>query len=324
MKKLTVFLLVLLAASFALSAAGQSEGGAAAAAEKKPGDYQVVLVVKDLNNPFFVDMKKGGEDAAAKYGVKYTCLAPDKYSVENQIRIMEDLVQQKVDGIVIVPIDGAGIVSGIERANQANIPVFNTNTVALGGKVLGFAGIDHIAIGEALGQYAVDATGGKGKIVILEGTTGASTAQDRLTGVHNIIDKYPGIEVLASTTAKYNRQIGMQVMEDLLVRYPQIDVALCMNDAMALGAKEAVKDAKRTSILIAGADALPEAITAIETGEMAATVDSNGYGQAYVSVELLIRYLLNGEMPPADTKIGTGEAVAITKSNLEKFKASKK
>ena len=324
MKRLLVLALILLAVSSALFAAGQKESAAAESGQKKPEDVHVVLVVKDLNNPFFVDMKRGGEVAAAKYGVKYTCLAPDKYSVEGQIRIMEDLVQQNVDGIVIVPIDGAGIVSGIERANQANIPVFNCNTIALGGKVIGFAGIDHIALGEALGKFAVDSTGGKGKIVIIEGTTGASTAQDRLVGVHNIIDKYPGIEVLASTTAQYNRQTAMRVMEDLLVRFPEIDVVLCMNDAMALGAKEAIKDAKRMGIKVAGVDAIPEAVAAIEADEMAATVDSDGYSQAYVSIELLIRYLLNGEMPPADTKIGTGKAVAITKTNLEQFKASKK
>lgn len=321
MKKLFALLVILALISIPVFAGGQKEE-AEEAGEKAPEDMHVVLVVKDLTNPFFVDMKNGAEDAAEKYGMKYSGLAPEKYSVEMQVRIMEDLVQQQVDGIVIVPIDGAGIISGVEAANEAGIPVMNANTKVQGGEVLGFAGIDHIALGEALGQFAVDHTGGKGKIVILEGTAGASTAQDRLTGMHNILDNYPDIEILESTTAKYNRQMAMQVAEDMLTRFPEIDVMLCANDAMALGAKEAVLDAQR-DIAIAGIDAIPEAVEAVITGEMAATIDSDGYGQAYTAMDLLCKYLTTGEKPPAETKIGSGGASIITADNAEEFQASK-
>ncbi len=315
MKKVLIMLGILIAAA----------GMCFAAAEKESAESDVphvVLIVKDLTNPFFVDMKVGGQAAADAYGVEYTCLAPEKYSVENQIRIMEDLVEQKVDGIVIVPIDGKGIVSGIERANEADIPVMNCNTLAAGGDIIGFAGIDHVSMGVAMGEYFAEKLNGEGKIVIIEGTSGASTSIDRIVGIHSVIDDYPGIEVLASTTAQYNRQQGMQVMEDLLTRFPVIDAALCVNDAMALGAKEAVLDARR-DVMIGGIDAIPEALAAIESGEMECTVDSNGYGQAYVAVELLIKYLLEGEMPPEETKIGTGEAYAISADNLAEFKAMK-
>ncbi len=321
MKRIVLAIAVLLLAGMPLLATGQPEG-AAKAGPKEPGDMQVVLIVKDLTNPFFVDMKKGGAAAAEKWGLQYTCLAPEKYSVENQIRIMEDLIEKRVDGVVIVPIDGKGIVSGIERANEAGIPVFNCNTRAETDNILGFAGIDHVTLGEALGQFAVDHTGGKGKVVILEGTTGASTARDRLEGMHNVLDEHPQIQILASTTAKYNRQMAMQVMEDLLIRFPDIDVVLAANDSMALGAKEAIKDARR-EIAVAGIDAIPEAVDAVVSGDLGATIDSNGYGQAYTAVDLLCEYLVTGAKPPMETKIGTGGAKIVTKANVAAFKASK-
>jgi ribose transport system substrate-binding protein len=216
-----------------------------ALAAKDPKDVHVALVVKDLTNRFFVEMKWGGESAGKQHGIQVTVLAPEKYAVDNQIRIMEDLIQKKVDAIVIVPIDGAGIVSGIERANKARIPVFNLNTLATGGEVIGFAGIDHVQLGRIQGQWAVDTLKGKGNVVILEGTTGASSAIERQQGVTEVLKKAPGMKILASTTAKYNRQQAMKVMEDLLTRFPEIDMVLCANDAMALGAKEAIKDARR-------------------------------------------------------------------------------
>ena len=294
-------------------------GGASFA--KDPKDMQVVLIVKDLVNPFFVELKWGGYAAAKQYGVNYSCLAPEKYSVDNQIRIMEDLIQKKVDAIVLIPIDGKGIVSGIERANKAGVPVFICNTKAQGGQTLGFAGIDHITVGRTIAQYVADRLKGKGKIVILEGTTGASTAIERKEGVMQVLKKYPEIEILESTTAKYNRQMGMKVTEDLLIRFPKIDAILAVNDAMALGAKEAVKEAKRMNeMFIVGGDANPEGLDAIAAGELAGTVDSNAFGQGFVSVDLTCRYLIKGEKPPAQTKIGLGVAKMITKETLPEFK----
>jgi len=291
---------------------------------KDPKDMHIVYIVKDLVNPFFVEMKWGGYAAAKQYGVQYTCLAPERYSVENQIRIMEDAIQQKVDAIIIVPIDGKGIVSAIERANKAGIPVFNCNTKAAGGQVIGFAGIDHVALGEAVGEFTVKKLNGKGQIVILEGTTGASSAQERLQGMHAVLDKYPDIKILASTTAKYNRQMGMKVTEDLLVRFPQIDAILAANDSMALGAKEAAKDAKRLSdMYIIGIDANPEALAAVENGEMTATINGGAFDQGFVATDLTCRYLINNEKPPEDTKVRTGKGEAVTKENIEEYRKFK-
>lgn len=317
-RSVTVCLAALLAAGLAFAGAEKETSGGSV----KASSLQVVMIVKDLSNPQFVDMKNGGAAAAKKYGVQYTALAPEKYSVESQIRIMEDLIEKKVSAIVIVPIDGKGIVSAVERANQAGIPVFACNTVVEGGDLLGFAGIDHVAIGEALGKFAVDYLKGSGQIVILEGTAGASTARDRLQGMHNVLDRNPGITILESTTAKYNRQMAMQVMENMLVRFQKIDAVLCANDAMALGALQAVKDAGR-KIPVAGGDAIPEALDAIESGDLAATVDGDGFGQGYTSVELVCKFLLTGEKPPAVTKLATLGATIITKANLESFRKAK-
>jgi ABC-type sugar transport system substrate-binding protein len=278
------------------------------------------MIVKDMVNPFFIDMKEGGAAACVKYGVDFTCLAPEKYSVELQIRIMEDLVEKQVDGIVLCPIDGAGIVAGVERANKAGIPVMGCNTRILGGETIGFAGIDHVSSGIAMGEYFVDRLGGKGDVIILEGTTGASSSQEMLQGLHQVIDKYPDINVLTSTTAKYNRQMAMQVMEDMLTRFPRIDAVMCLNDSMALGAKEAVAESRR-DIMIGGINALPEALEAVKNGELEVTVDSSGYIQGYVATELACKYLLNGEKPPEETKIGVGKAQAIHAGNIDEFLA---
>ena len=185
-KKL-VLIAVLLMVSVCLFAGGKKESDSG---PKKAEDLHVALIVKNLVNPFFVYMKYGGEAAANKYGVKYTCLAPEVTGdVEAQIRIMEDLIIKGVDAIVVVPIDSKGIVPGIEQANKAGIPVFVSNTRAKGGDVMAFAGIDHVQMAEEIGGWVVKELNGKGKIIEIEGKTGAQSSIDRKTGFENVFFK---------------------------------------------------------------------------------------------------------------------------------------
>jgi ribose transport system substrate-binding protein len=292
-------------------------------AEKDPADIHVALIVKNLVNPFFVYMKYGGQAAANKYGVQFTCLAPEKLGdVEAQIRIMEDLIQKGVDAIVVVPIDSRGIVSGIERANEAGVPVFVSNTRAHGGEIMAFAGIDHVAMAREMGKYVVEKLGGKGKIIELEGKTGAQSSIDRGVGFKEVFSNEPGIKILAKTPADYNKTKAMRVMEDLLVRFPEIDAVVCYNDSMALGAIEAIKIAGRLDeIMVTGTDANKDALESIQKGELTATVDSDPFSQTFVPVEAAIRYLLYGEVPPEEIIVGEGTPTVVDSENIEEFLA---
>ncbi len=292
-------------------------------AKKPASQINVALVLKNLTNPFFVDMKYGGEAAANKYKVKFTCLAPERGDVESQIRNIEDLIQKGVDIIVVVPIDSQGIVSGIERANKANIPIIVANTKANGGQFLSWAGIDSVAQARAMGQYLVRVLKGKGKIVQLEGQTGAQTSIDRKIGFTEVFSKAKGIEVLASTPADYDKATAMKVTEDLLVRFPKIDAVVCFNDSMALGAVEALKAAGRLKeTIVTGCDANQDALDSIRKGELTASVDSDPFSQAFYSVEAAIKYVKDGTVPPKLIVIGQGKATVVDKGNLVKFETS--
>ena len=314
-----VLMMLLVMGSGMVFAQGQQEPK-----EDESDNLHVALIVKNLTNPFFVYMKWGGEAAANKYDVDYTCLAPEQAgSVEGQIRIMEDLIQKGVDAIVVVPIDSRGIVTGIERANDAGVPVLVSNTRALGGDFMAFAGIDHTAMAEEMGRYVVEKLGGKGKIIELEGTTGAQSSIDRGTGFANVFSKEPGIEVLTRTTAEYNKAKAMQVTEDLLVRYDDIDAIVCYNDSMALGAIEALKAAGRLDeVMVTGTDANKDALDSLRRGEMTATVDSNPVAQTFVPVEAAIRYLKFGEVPDKEIIVGDGTPTIVTQDNVEDFEAA--
>ncbi len=310
-----VFVLVLVA----LVAVLITGCGTSKPAEEKPKEkeFEVVLILKNLVNPVWLDMKRGGEAAAEKYGVKLTVLAPLKAdNNEEQIRAIEDSIAKKVDAIVLVPSDSKGIIPGIEKANEAGIPVINVNTKAHGGKTETFIAVENYDAAKKVAEAMAQKLNGQGKVIILEGVPGAQSAMDLQAGTLDGLKAYPGIEVVASQTAKFQRAEAMKVMEDLLQRYPHIDAVLAANDEMALGAIEAIDAAGKTGkILVSGLDANKDAVSAIAEGKMTISCDKRSYEQGYVGVESAVK-LLKGEKLPERIVIDT---VLVDKSNVSEY-----
>ncbi|HHY48031.1 MAG TPA: sugar ABC transporter substrate-binding protein [Firmicutes bacterium] len=288
--------------------------GVAQAAEKP---FEIVIILKNLVNPVWIDMKKGAEDAAARYGAKLTALAPLKAdNNEEQVRAIEDSIIRKVDAIVLIPSDSKGIIPGIEKANKAGIPVINVNTKAHGGKCETFVAVENYDAAFKVADAMAKKLGGQGKVIILEGVPGAQSTMDLNAGTVDALKKYPGIKVVASQTAKFQRAEAMRVMENLLQRYPDIDAVLAANDEMALGAVEAIDAAGKTGkILVSGLDANADAVKAIAEGKLTMSCDKRSYQQGYVGVEMAVKFL-RGEKIPERVVI---ETTLVDKSNVDQY-----
>jgi ribose transport system substrate-binding protein len=286
----------------------------AAAATKR---YKMVFIVKSMDNPFWNMMLEGAQMAAKDLGLEIKGLAPIKpNNVEEQIRQMEDAITAKMDAIIVVPSDSKGIVPGIEKANRAGIPVFTSNTRAFGGKFIGFAGAPNEEAAYLVTKTFLEMTGGKGNAIILEGVPGAQTAIDRKTGIDRAIKEFPNVKVLTSQTGKFSRVEGMRVMENLLQQFPKIDLVLCANDEMALGAIEAIDAAKRLSaIKVSGFDGNNDAIKSISEGRLAITGAQRPDAQAYWSV-LGTYMFLEGYPVPRDIYV---PCPPVDKSNVAEY-----
>ena len=175
--------------------------------------------------------------------MEVTVLAPTKPdNVEEQIRILEDLVTKKVDAVVVAPANTQAIAAGVQKLNAAKIPVVYDNTRGSGGDFVAYIGADNILVGRTMAEEMAKRMGGKGKLLVLEGMPGQQTADDRLKGVKEVLAKNPGIQVI-SQTAKWTLDEGRNVTENTLQRWPDLNAILGIGGEMALGAVEAVKGA---------------------------------------------------------------------------------
>jgi ribose transport system substrate-binding protein len=278
------------------------------------GDAQsstVALVVKTLNNPFFIDMEQGAREEADRLGVQLLVQAPEReIDVEKQMQIVENLIQRGVDAIVLVPSGSREIVPAIVKANGANIPVIVVDTRvdtgalrAAGGRIVTFIGSDNIDGGRIAGEYAAERLKGQGRVAVLEGIPGHETGDSRLRGFREAIAKHPGVTIVASQTANWERDQAFNVAQNILQSHPNVQAIFACNDVMALGAVEAVAAAGRTKdVLIIGFDAQDDARAAIREGRMAATIAQSPREMGRIAVESAHR-VLRGEQVPAEQPV---------------------
>ncbi len=271
----------------------------------------VALVMKTLNSPFFIDMQKGAEDAASRLGANLIAQAAEReLDVEKQMQIVENLIQLKVDAICVTPSGSREIVPAIVKANRAGIPILVVDTRVdaatleeAGGQVATFIGSDNVEGGRIAAKYVVKLLGGEGKVAILEGIPGHETGDSRLSGFHEVVDQIPGIEIVASQTANWERDQGFNVFQNILQSHPEIQALFTCSDLMALGAIEAIAAAGRTGdLILVSFDALPEARAAILQGTINGSVAQYPYDMGKLAVETAYR-LLDGQSIPAEIPV---------------------
>ena len=270
---------------------------------------RIALVLKTLNNPFFLDMERGALEAAERLGVELVVQAAEReLDVEKQLQIIENLIQTRVDALCVTPSGSRESVSAIAKANAANIPFLVVDTrvdaQALGEhRIATFIGSDNYEGGRVAGQSVVDQLGAQAKVAILEGIPGHETGDSRLRGFRDAIEGHPGIEVLTSQPANWERDQGFNVFQNILQAHPEVDTLFACNDLMALGALEAIDAAGRSGeIRVIGFDALEEARAAVAEGRMLATVAQFPGEMGRVAVESAVA-ILNGQTIPEEIPV---------------------
>ncbi len=286
-------------------------------AQKKK--WQIVFHTKNVVNPFWKACAVGAKVSADRWKdeIDMFYAAPTKPdNIEEQIRIMEDWITKKPDAMIFVPVDYVALAPMVQKAVAAGIPIINYNNRMPGSKVVTYVGSNDEQMGYDIARYAFKAVGDKGKVVILDGVPGASTAQDRHRGFMRALRDVKGMELLAAQPANYSRLLGMQVMENMLQRFPAIDIVLAANDEQALGAIEAIDAAGRLAkIKVTGCDANPPGVQSILQGRLFATLGFSGFDQGYISVEATYRFL-KGEKVPQQIIL---PVPVVDKSNAESY-----
>jgi ribose transport system substrate-binding protein len=278
--------MALMTGSMALSA-GQA---------KAADEITIAVFTKNLTNPSYEAFRIAADQIAHATGVRLIHFVPKQPdNVEEQKAMVEQVLKDRPDAVIFIPVDDVAMIPSVEELNEAKIPVILVSN-PLPGHFVTYVGADDYEIGYREAHYLFDTLGGKGKVVVIEGTPAAATNRERVRGYKRAVAEYPGIEVLGSGNGNYQQPDAKRVMEKFLAAYPQIDAVLSANDGMALGALEALKEAGRTSIVI-GINGILPAVKQIETGAILASVDFNMFKIGCTATRAAVRYLKREPLP---------------------------
>ena len=262
------------------------------------GEVTIGSILKNNANEAWLTMADGMEKAAEDYGISIDIQATrTETDTAGQLSIAETMLANEYDSLVLSPLTKDNLNSAVQTALGNDTPVVNMNCEYIA-QCDTFVGGIQIEIGRKSADYIAEKIGEKGKVAILEGVSGTFTSIQRVNGFLEGMEKYPDIEIVASQTADYEVEKGMDVASNILTQTPDIDAFYCCNDNMALGAVEALRSVNKVGeVIVVGVDGTGDAYASIKKGEMTATVDQFLFDNGYAAVEVALRIMGGQELP---------------------------
>lgn len=288
--------------------------------EKKRSN-KIAVVISTLNNPWFVVLGESAAARARELGYEAQIFDSQNNSAK-EAEHFDNIIAMGYDAILFNPTDSDGSVLNVKRAKEAGIPTFcmdreiNSRDAATT-QLLS----DNFTGCVKLGQYFVRQMNKKGNYVEILGLVGDNNTWNRSKGFHCVVDEFPELKMVAQQNADFDRNKAMDVMETIMQANPNIDAVFCGNDAMALGAYQAVLAAgKADKVKIFGFDGSDDAVKAIADGKISATVMQFPVQMSRTSADLADQYIKGKRDFKSKTPV---EVVLVTSENVSKYQSAK-
>lgn len=310
-----------LVAALVFTAVAISDAGAADTAKK----IKIVSTTQNISDGYWAEWHEGGKESAAALGFEYQMLSADDNETK-QLSDLEAAIVSGVDALVVMPMNNAVLPSIVELAEANKVLI-----VTMWDKPADVDPDDyeywvaHVTQDTVKQGYDNAATlfkglGGKGGVVVLDGTYGTEAADLRMKGRMQALEEFPDIRILGTQNGEYNRVKSMSIMEDFLASFgDDIDGVWGGTDEMGLAAAEVVKNAGLSSkIKISGIDTVADAVEAILNGEMYCTLGGDGKGMHGTGCMIAFD-AVNGVRPAKGQKIVYWNPAIVTAENVKEY-----
>jgi inositol transport system substrate-binding protein len=282
-----------------------------------PGARPPVVGVSLLNlsSEFIVLLERALRDKAQELGVRLI-INDAQRSAERQVQQVENFIAQRVDAIVLNPCEVEASSPAVEKARAAGIPVVNVNSETRAAPTA-FVGSRDEESAELAMEYIARRLGGRGNVVMMHGFLGQAAQIRRDRGARAVLARYPELKLLADQTAEWDRAKAVALMENWIQAHgTNLHAVFAQNDEMAMGAVLALERARlKDRVVVAGVDAIADALQAVRAGRLDATVFQDARGQAGTALETAVK-ILRGQ--PYEREVFIPFRL-VTRDNVEAF-----
>jgi ABC-type sugar transport system substrate-binding protein len=278
---------------------------------------KIAVVVSTLNNPWFVVLGETAKARAIELGYDAT-IFDSQNDTAKEASNFENIIASGYKAILFNPTDANGSVANVQKAKAAGIPVFcidreinSTNAATCQMLSDSYSGC------VKLGQYFVKTVGKEGEYAEIIGLVGDNNTWNRSKGFHSVVDRYPGLKMVAQQSGEFDRAKGLEVMESILQAHPDIKAVFCGNDAMAMGAYQAlVTSGKAGQVKVFGFDGADDVVKLIAEGKIEATGMQFPKLMARKSAEYADAYIKGKRDFPQKVPV---PVELVTQENVSKF-----
>jgi ribose transport system substrate-binding protein len=250
------------------------------------------------DNPFYIAMLRGIRARAQELGWEVATVSANEDKLK-QINGVQDLVARGVKGVLISPIDAVGVNAAYDAAAAAKIPIVSVARGSASPNQTIHVAMDEKQIGRDIAEWTAKKLGGKGKVALLLGPSGAPTFRNLGDGYAEAMARHPGIQIVVKHDGPLTRERGVRQTEDALVAHPDLAAIYTANDDVALGAVQAVNASNRKGqTLVTGMNGVPPALRAVKEGNLAMTVELNPADWGRLGVDVLATYLKGDKVEP--------------------------
>lgn len=265
------------------------------------------FIPKALENEFWQMVDDGIQEEVDKmneagFDVTLDTVSPQgETDYEGQLSIMTDMVNKGYDAIIVGPITDSNCVPGIERAQEAGIPVIPVWVEFKDDPYVNICvGSNAYAEGQAAAEYFAEKIGDEGgQVAVITGIASNPITPERTNGFSEYFEKNDlNIEVVDVQNGDWDRSKAKDVADTMLKAYPDLKGIYCNNDTMAMGVVEAVRGAdKMDEVIVGGTDAISEALTSIKEGDLDYTTNNFPHYVGKIALVEAIRTLAGENLP---------------------------
>jgi len=277
----------------------------------------IAVIPKGVSHSFWLAVKAGADAAGKDLNTKIIWKgAAQETDYSGQINIVEDMINQRVDGIVLAPSHGDSLVPIVKRAQDAGIPVTIFDSGISTQNYLSYVSTDNRQGGVVAAKRMAEKLGGKGKVAILGVKKGSVSTDEREEGFRDTIQKdYPGIKLVPIIYyGEANAAKSLAVTEDVLTSNPDLTGLFASNESSTVGAVRAIRQRNLAGkVTLVGFDATSDLVQNVREGAIDSLVLQNPFKMGYEGVKTIVDKI-NGKQP--ERRIDTGVAL-LTKDNID-------
>jgi ribose transport system substrate-binding protein len=284
--------------------------------DAEPSSAHVIAVIpKGTTHIFWQSVHAGANKAGQEFGYQIHWNGPERETDrERQIQIIEDFIVQKVDGIVLAPLDREALVPSVEKLASLKIPCAIIDSGINTDKYVCFAATDNYQGGVMAARRMGEVLQAKGKVVVVKYVPGSASTTERENGFIETIQKeFPNIQIVDAKYGQDTVETALQATEDLLTRHPDLQGLYACNASTSVGALQGLQSQKRTEVKMVGFDAEKALLDGLRAGQIDALVVQNPFKMGYEGVKAVVSQI-KGQ--PVAKRIDTGVEI-MTRPSLE-------